>query len=68
MSEAELIEDEAIAEDRLLFAIAQPDRVVGAYLIDAKPGDKGPEPTHFREDFRKTGPSNYAHGKQAEGL
>ena len=37
MSEAELIEDEAVAEDRLLFAIAQPDRVVGAYLADARP-------------------------------
>ena len=68
MSEAELIEDEAVAEDRLLFAIAQPDRVVGAYLVDAKPGESGPEPTHFREAFRKTGPSNYDHGKQAEGL
>ena len=68
MSEAELIEDEAVAEDRLLFAIAQPDRVVGAYLVDAKPGESGPEPVHFREAFRKTGPSNYAHGKQAEGL
>jgi len=68
MHEAELIEDEAVAEDRLLYAIAQPDRVVGAYLVDAKASEKGPEPTHFREDFRTTGPSNYAHGKQAEGL
>ena len=68
MNEAELIEDEAVADDRLLFAIAQPDVVVGAYLVDAKPGEKGPEPTHFREDFRNNGPSNYAHGKQVEGL
>lgn len=68
MSEAELIEDEAVAQDRLLFAISQPDVVVGAYLIDARLGKNGPEPTHFREEFRATGPSNYAHGKQAEGL
>lgn len=66
--EAEFIEDEAVAEDRLLFAIAQPDLVVGAYLADAKMGESGPETTHFREEFRKTGPSNYPHGKQAEGL
>ena len=64
MSEAELISDEAVADDRLLFAIAQPDVVVGAYLVDAELGDAGPIPTHFREDFRTRGPSNYAHGKQ----
>ena len=29
--------------------------------------DGTPEPTHFREEFRRTGPSNYFHGKQAEG-
>jgi len=40
--------------------------VTGAYLADAKMGDNGPEPTHFREAFRTRGPSNYPHGKQAE--
>lgn len=64
MAEAELIEDEAIADDRLLFAIGQGHIVVGAYLVDAKSGDKGPEPVHFREAFRTRGPSNYPHGKQ----
>lgn len=64
MSEAELIEDEAIAEDRLIFAISQPDKVVGAYLVDAEATSRGPAPVHFREEFRKRGPSNYAHGKQ----
>jgi hypothetical protein len=29
-------------------------------------GANGPEPTHFREAFRTRGPSNYAHGKQAD--
>ncbi|MEM6636416.1 MAG: DUF2849 domain-containing protein [Pseudomonadota bacterium] len=45
----------------------QQDQIVGAYLADASPGGAGPEPTHFREAFRRRGPSNYAHGKQAEG-
>ncbi|WP_126977567.1 DUF2849 domain-containing protein [Frigidibacter oleivorans] len=62
--EAELIEDEAHAQLRLLFAESQRDRVVGAYLADAKAGPRGPEPTHFREAFRTRGPSNYPHGKQ----
>ena len=66
IAEAELIEDEAVAQDRLLFAASQADRVVGAYLADARAGATGPEPVHFREAFRTRGPSNYAHGKQAE--
>jgi hypothetical protein len=66
MSEAELIEDEAHAEIRLLDAQRQADVVVGAYLADARAGEDGPEPTHFREAFRTRGPSNYAHGKQVE--
>ncbi|AWB48725.1 DUF2849 domain-containing protein [Gemmobacter aquarius] len=64
--EAELIEDEAQANLRLLFAAAQKLYVVGAYLADAKAGPNGPEPVHFREAFRTRGPSNYAHGKQAD--
>ncbi len=66
MGQAELIDDEAHAQIRLLFAESQPDVVVGAYLADAQAGMDGPEPTHFREEFRTRGPSNYAHGKQAE--
>ena len=66
IKEAELIADEAHAQLRLLHAQSQPNAVVGAYLADAKPGPDGPEPTHFREAFRATGPSNYPHGKQAE--
>jgi hypothetical protein len=64
--EAELIEDEAHAQMRLLHAAAQKLAVVGAYLADAKAGLNGPEPVHFREAFRTRGPSNYAHGKQAD--
>lgn len=66
LEEAELIEDEAHAAIRLLFAQGQKSTVVGAYLADAKRGAQGPEPTHFREEFRTRGPSNYPHGKQAE--
>ena len=65
-SDAELIEDEAHAQMRLLHGAAQRLIVVGAYLADAKAGPNGPEPTHFREDFRTRGPSNYAHGKQVD--
>ena len=64
--EAELIEDEAHAQMRLLHAAAQKLLVVGAYLAAAQPGPQGPEPTHFREEFRTRGPSNYIHGKQAD--
>lgn len=66
LAEAEIIEDEAHAQIRLLDAIGQPDIVVGAYLTEAAKGANGAEPVHFREAFRATGPSNYNHGKQAE--
>ena len=66
MLDAELIEDEAHADIRILFANGQANIVVGPYLADAKAGPNGPEPTHFREEFRTRGPSNYAHGKQVE--
>ena len=69
MAEAELIEDEAVAQLRLLFAKGQPAVVVGAELVDAVAGADGrPVPTHFREAFRTNGPTNYIHGKRAEGL
>lgn len=64
--EAELITDEAHGDLRLLEAQARADEIAGAYLADAKAGENGPEPTHFREEFRTRGPSNYAHGKQVE--
>jgi hypothetical protein len=63
---AELIEDEAHSQMRLLFAAAQKLTIVGAYLADARPGPQGPEPVHFREVFRTKGPSNYPHGKQTD--
>lgn len=66
LSEALLLTDEDSANARLKEAEAQPGKIVGAYLADMKAGEHGPEPVHFREDFRRTGPSNYAHGKQED--
>ncbi|AGT07573.1 hypothetical protein JCM7686_0464 [Paracoccus aminophilus JCM 7686] len=63
---AQLFEDGPRAELALLEAEAQGHIVVGAYLAEAKRGPNGPEATHFREEFRRRGPSNYFHGKQAE--
>ena len=66
LAEAELLTEEAGAELRLLQAEAQTGIVVGAYLAEMSAGANGPEPTHFREAFRRKGPSNYSHGKQAQ--
>ncbi len=64
--EAQLLEDEDTAAARLADAAKDHLLVVGPYLADAKLGENGPEPTHFREAFRTRGPSNYNHGKQAD--
>ncbi len=66
LNEAEVLTDEADADLRLIEATQQTDIIVGAYLADVQVSDNGLETTHFREEFRKTGPSNYFHGKQAE--
>ena len=64
LAEAEMLTDEAHAQVRLLDAQSRHSEIVGAYLADVTPGPSGPEPVHFREDFRRKGPSNYRHGKQ----
>lgn len=64
LSRAEMISDEAHAQLRLLDAERQQDSIVGAYLADVSVDPSGPLALHFREEFRATGPSNYAHGKQ----
>ena len=66
LAKAEVLTDEADADLRLIEASQQVDVVVGAYLADVAVIDGLPTPTHFRETFRATGPSNYAHGKQVE--
>ena len=65
LQDAEVITDEAHAQLRLLHAEQQTETIVGAYLADVLDTSEGPAPTHFREEFRRTGPSNYFHGKQA---
>ena len=64
LAEAEVLTDEADADLRMIDALTQRDLVVGVYLADVTPEADGPRPTHFREEFRAKGPSNYAHGKQ----
>lgn len=66
LSKAALLIDEKDAEARLAQAAAQSGLVVGPYLAEAQAAPGGPAPVHFREDFRRKGPSNYAHGKQVE--
>ena len=67
MADALYLDDEVLAGHLLAEAKGQPHIAVGPYLADASLDDAGlPIPTHFREDFRTRGPSNYDHGKQAE--
>jgi hypothetical protein len=61
-----VLHDEAEARQRLSLAQQRAGEVVGIYLADVRLTATGPEPVHFREEFRHTGPSNYPHGKQAE--
>jgi hypothetical protein len=64
LAQAEVLTDEADAEIRLLEASARVSEVVGVYLIAVDTAQGAPKTTHFREAFRATGPSNYAHGKR----
>lgn len=56
ISEAAVAGD-AMAADELLARAEQPGKVVGPYLFDVTREAGAPEPVHFRERFRKTGPS-----------
>ncbi|CTQ51143.1 DUF2849 domain-containing protein [Jannaschia donghaensis] len=62
LADAEVLEDEAHAQMRLVEA-DDPAVVVGVYLADVIRTDSGIAPAHFREDFRAAGPTNYDHGK-----
>ena len=66
LAAAEIITDEADADIRLLEAAARVSEVVGVYLSPVETAQGEIQTTHFREAFRATGPSNYAHGKQAQ--
>ncbi|WP_146590234.1 DUF2849 domain-containing protein [Puniceibacterium confluentis] len=65
---ADVLTDEAVAQIRLIEASSRVSEAVGVYLADVTPTSDGPQPKHFREDFRRKGPSNHFHGKQASGL
>ena len=64
LAEAEVLQDEATAKARLAVGSSDVLNIIGAYLADVTPAETGPEPRHFREEFRRMGPSNYFHGKQ----
>ncbi len=57
LAAAAVFDDPAQAEAALTRASRQGDRVVGAYLAPVRPGADGPQPAHFREAFRRDGPS-----------
>ena len=64
LAEAEILHDEATAKARLALASGHELKVICAYLVDIPPAEGGPKPRHFREEFCRTGPSNYFHSKQ----
>ena len=67
LTAAEVHTEQNTAETRLAQANTRQHEIVGAYLADVAVGENGaPEPVHFREEFRRTGPSNYFHGKQVD--
>lgn len=66
LSDAKVFHDTQDAQAALGRANAKGEEVVGAYLMTVLEQDGAPQPTHFREVFRQTGPSNMFHGKQAD--
>jgi hypothetical protein len=67
-SDAELFEDDALAEAAEAKGKSQPTVVVDPYLIEVAPVDDGVAPVAYRERLRALGPTNTPeHGKQAGG-
>lgn len=66
INQALFIDDEEHANEFLAQAQKRPNELVGVYLADAAMVNGHPAPTHFREEFRTRGPSNYKHGKQEQ--
>lgn len=64
ITQAEVLTTVETAAARLEFAKQSPNEIVGVYLTAVKLENNRPVPTHFREEFRARGPSNYPHGKQ----
>lgn len=65
MAEAQVFTDPAEAAAALTRTAARTAEVVGCYLAEVSPTPQGPEPTHFREEFRRRGPSPQARGQSA---
>ncbi len=65
LHEAAVFTDPAGAQAALSRAAARVAEAVGCYLASVAPTPQGPEPLHFREKFRRDGPSIHARGKPA---
>jgi hypothetical protein len=57
MSQACVFADPDAAQAALARAQTRTHEVVGCYLADVRPTPDGPAPLHFREAFRRDGPS-----------
>jgi hypothetical protein len=67
-ADAELFDDQALAEAAEGHGKAQPTVVVEPYLIDLVDADGVWAPLSYRERLRALGPTNHHdHGKQTEG-
>jgi len=66
LQQARAFADKPLAEAASASAARRVAEVVGCYVTDMRQTAQGLTPTHFREDFRRRGPSNHAHGKQAQ--
>jgi hypothetical protein len=62
LARAQAYGEPAEAEAALARASTRTDEVVGCYLAPMRPTDAGLEPVHFREAFRRAGPSPRARG------
>ena len=65
---AETLTDDAEIARILMAAEAMADKIVGAYAIEVMASDGGISPIKYREKIRASGPTNYRHGKLAEGV
>ena len=66
LAAAQVFSDALTADNKLAAATARSGEVVGVYLMGVAIVKGVPQPKHFREAFRQTGPSNKVHGKQAD--
>ena len=65
---AEILADDATIARILMEAEAVADKIVGAYAIEITDVDGAISPIKYREQIRASGPTNYRHGKLAEGM